>query len=74
MSSAGDKSIARDGGALDLSGIVVEEEWREIVKVGKPGMLLMLALLLYLLVLTQLLLQFAFPIRFLCSFGADGFP
>ena len=32
MSSAGDKSIARDGGALDLSGIVVEEEWREIVK------------------------------------------
>lgn len=34
MSSAGDKSSAREGeGGLDLSWIVVEElEWREIVK------------------------------------------
>ena len=33
MSSAGDRSTAREGGVLDLSWIVVlEVEWREIVK------------------------------------------
>lgn len=33
MSSAGDKSIAIEGGALVLSGtVLLEEEWREIVK------------------------------------------
>lgn len=33
MSSAGDRSIANEGGeALALSGNCIEEEWREIVK------------------------------------------
>lgn len=33
MSSAGDKSIAKElGGVLALSGTGAEEEWREIVK------------------------------------------
>lgn len=32
MSSAGVKSTANEGGTLVLSGTVVEEEWREIVK------------------------------------------
>ena len=32
ISSAGDRSTSREGGVLDLSWIVVLEEWREIVK------------------------------------------